>query len=206
MRQPKVSPYGRTGSKRINQAQLRALLGDQVSILGGRVYREPDAVSHWDYDGVTGEMTVSVRLDQHEAVVWALWGPGVLGPNLGVIAPPAEGTEVEVGFPAGDFEGDPVVLSAMSTGAGVPDGDLQVGRLLVVGDEIWLYNGTGTPKALALKEDVDALETFLKKHFDTLLGHTHAALNGPPNTPGTGVVGTGYSVPSATGTSDVKGK
>ena len=64
-------------------------------------------------------------------------------------------------------------------------------------------DGTGAVE-LALKSDVDDLETFLGDEFDTGAGHTHTATGSPP-TSGSGS-GVGFGIPSATGTTVLKGK
>lgn len=65
----------------------------------------------------------------------------------------------------------------------------------------------GTPVALATKADIDALEEFLKDQFDSVsgVGHVHATPSGPTTTMTAGSgSGTGFSVPSASGTTKMK--
>lgn len=75
--------------------------------------------------------------------------------------------------------------------------------LVVEGDEIRLGSADATDP-VALKSDLDALKTFLGKHFDTGAGHTHASVGAPP-TIGTGT-GTGFSIPTLPGATKVNGE
>ena len=68
-------------------------------------------------------------------------------------------------------------------------------------------DGTGAVE-LALKTDVEAVETFLGDQFDTGAGHTHLGGSGAPvgfPVGGSGS-GSGFSVPTPVGTSILKGK
>jgi len=80
-----------------------------------------------------------------------------------------------------------------------------VARVYVKADgTIEIRTHGGAAARLALKSDVDAVAAFLKLHFDTALGHTHAGAGAPPIV-GTGV-GTGFGVPAAAGTNKLKGE
>lgn len=210
-RAPRLGTMGRTGSKRIKGTKLSELVGRQVQIETGRVYREPDEAERWSYVAQTGEFHVSVRMDRHEVVLWALWSPGILGPLFGVMGIPPEGAEVVVGFPDGDYEGDPVILGVTTTGDGLPVADLQDGRLLVMaqqGGEVWAYDGTGTPKALATKDDIDALASHVDQHRHEVQVSPPAFI--PTSVPSNATAGPiGGSIdtsPAAAGTEVLKGK
>lgn len=197
MRRPKLGIRGRTGSARINVAGLRSLLGlDDEG--GGRIELGTIQLfdgesAHWTTTD-EGDVIVSVRMDQGHVELWALWSPLVGGANKGIYLIPAVGTEVVVGFPLGDYEGDPVVLGCLPT-AGVPD-DLDATKVLIVGVEVWVYDGTGTPMPLATLADVQAIQSDLD-------GHSHTYI------PGTGSPATTTLNPSVTapsGTSVLKAK
>lgn len=61
----------------------------------------------------------------------------------------------------------------------------------------------GGANLLALKTDVDNIKTFLGNQFDTAAGHRHVS-GGPPVSGGAGS-GTGYALPTITGTAVLKG-
>jgi phage gp45-like len=132
----------------------------------------------------------------------------------------SEKAEAFVTFTAGG-SGSPLIVATRNedarraVAAALTGGTIAEGETLIFGSPgtpiVYLKaNGTveirlpgGAAVALATKADVDAVATFLKKQFDTALGHTHAALGSPPVV-GTGTVGTGFSVPAAAGTSVLK--
>jgi hypothetical protein len=99
----------------------------------GNVRVDAERGSHY-LTNEDGDLEVHVEIQGHEAGLWCLWSPLVAGAGWGVWFIPNEGTEVIVGFPDGDFSGDPVLLGCMPTG-GIP-GDLAEGRLLVTGPEV----------------------------------------------------------------------
>lgn len=141
--------------------------------------------------------------------------------GIGFYARPAadDRPEAIVLFP-GASAGAPVVVATrnedarkaieavLNAGAGLAEGEAVVygaGALIhIKADgtvEIRTPGGAAVP--LATKADIDAVATFLKKQFDTALGHTHASVGAPP-TAGTGLNGTGFAVPAAAGTLKTK--
>lgn len=136
-------------------------------------------------------------------------------PGIGFAARPPAGTSAEAIVVQVGGANQPAIV-------GLRDEATRAKVSTIVADEAVVYNsvarvyvkadGTieirshaGAAVALATKADVDNVATFLKKQFDTALGHTHAALGAPPVS-GTGVIGTGFVIPAAAGTSKLKGE
>lgn len=169
------------------------------------------------------------RLAQLEGLVGAYGeteaDEGVWFPGLGIRAIPPAGANLEgIGLQVGGSSNHTVLVSVHDSSTKVPGGD-------PVADETVLFNSVAFIKidkdgnitlrakaggtvsiddgagavALALKSDVTAIATELKKQFDIANGHKHAAVGGPPTGVGTGI-GTGYLIPTAVGTTVVKGK
>jgi len=113
----------------------------------GVIRKEEGEAQHWEVNE-DGDLMVSVTMDHHQVPVWALFAPLVGGTNLGVWVIPPEGTEVVVAFPDDDFSGDAVVVGCL---AHTPS-DLTAARVLVMGAEVWVYNGSGTPQPVALAD------------------------------------------------------
>lgn len=170
------------------------------------------------------------RLAQLEGLVGAYGeteaDEGVWFPGLGFRAIPPAGANLEgVAVQVGGASNHTVVVSVHDSSTAVPGGDPVADETIVfnstafikidkdgnitlrakAGGTVSIDDGAGAV-ALALKSDVTALATELKRQFDITLGHKHPALNGPPVNPGTGI-GTGYvTIPVAVGTTVVKGK
>jgi hypothetical protein len=146
--------FGRTGARTLQAAILGRLVQQSGAIPGagielGLVKKEEGETTHWRVNE-DGELEVQVTLDNGLIPVRALWAPLVGGANRGVWLVPAEGTEVVVALPGGDVEGDPVVVGCLGTGTA--PADLTASRVLIMGAEVFVYNGSGTPKRVALED------------------------------------------------------
>lgn len=169
------------------QASLRDLVRTPGMWLTlGVVHVEDGETQHWD-QAENGEIRVSVRLDEHEAPVWAFLS------DIGGIRIPPVGTEVMVAHTGGELEGVGVIIGSIPRVSAAVAEAAATRRVLL--DETWVYEGTGTPEALALKSDVQGV-------VDALDGHKHTYR---PGTGGATTTTLNPSVPGPTGTDRIKG-
>lgn len=119
------------------------------SICVGVVFVENGKTSHWE---LTDEQNiiVSVRLRRGLVPIWALVS------DIGGLRIPDVGTEVVVGHDGG-VEGVGVILGTVPKVTQAIATEAATKRL-IIDNEVWVYDGTGTPVALALKSDVQAVK------------------------------------------------
>lgn len=165
------SRRGRAATKRLDVAQARQLLRDGLVWTGLGVVRlfpgelqhfevvaseEPDVLV--DVELVPGRERLVCRLGIAVGAVWQV--------------PPVD-SEVAVLIPQGDLEADPIIVGVISTPPGILTGS-NVVIMARPGGTVEVYDGSGTPKALAYKEDVEALKDYVSQQFTSAAGHTHA--------------------------------
>lgn len=157
---------GEGRAKKLNAASFRALAasGGSYGILALVELHKGETSHEREEDG---DLYVSVVTHDHEVPLWCLLGALIGGPNRGVWHLPDIGVEVWIGFPGGDYEASPVILACLPSG-GVP-GDMAPGRVLVMGAEVWIYDGTGTPEPVIRRTE--------------FLAHDHPAGMGPTAKP-----------------------
>lgn len=151
-------------------AALRNLVdGGHACLSLARVAKHEGETDFWAVNA-DGDLEIQVVTHQHQAPITAILGP-LFGWRI-----PLEGEEVVVAHAEGDFEGDAVIVAAMSSGD-VP-GDLSPTVMIVrapPGGKVVVHDGAGA-QSLATKQDVQELRDWVAAQFDPNSGHTHKAI------------------------------
>lgn len=113
---------------------------DMVPSVKATVALHEGETSHWEVNA-DGDLQVTCLSHGHSAPITALLGAIVGGKGKGVWVIPPIGTEVLVCFPDGDYEGDAVIVGALSTGS-VPAA-LADGNVVIVGAPVFISDGAG---------------------------------------------------------------
>lgn len=184
---------GGRGAKRINPADLRAIVGDNRMWCSLGVVTESSEDQDSDYyelipgsDGQLKDVLIEVLLVPSNIPITArLKG---IAQGIGVITIPSLGDEVIVDIPDAAVDWMPSIVAVLSTGS-IPNPDGQgpaPRRVLIVADDVLVHDGSGGAEPLVRKSEFDA-------HREWAEAHRHAGLLG-----GTGSVA-GLTSPPATG-------
>lgn len=133
-------------ARRLNIALMRRAFGltegrqlNSVQVQSGRVKIFDGESDYWEIDE-DGCLVISVELDDGDEK-WCEAGPFGGGSTRGLYALPAAGDEAIVVFPEGDDK-DAYLVQTFSTG-NAPEDDLQAGRVLLMGGEVYIYDADG---------------------------------------------------------------
>lgn len=185
----------RHSRRRLDLSAVREALADQRVQVALGVVTDIDADgSHFQLDGE--DLLVELLLMPAETRITARMGICGGGPAAGLWLVPPVGAEVAVLVPEGDLAFGPIIVGVLSSGA-MPEG---VGPTAIVlaspsGGKVVIHDGTGVAKALAYKEDVDALKEAHDNHTHILTLSAASGSGGtgtaaPPATPAPAPVGT----------------
>lgn len=179
------------GAKAMDLSQFADALADGKVWAGvGRVTKFAGETSHFEIIPGDAENLADVMVDvavfpNGEAVACRL------GMSGGVWQIPAEGAQVAILVPMGDYEADPVIVGVLgyprSADIATATGLSATTAVIVVpsGGQLLVHDGAaGDAVPLATKADVQALTDKVNAHADAFLTHTHAtAALGPPVAP-----------------------
>jgi hypothetical protein len=174
-------------------ASLRTLVGEHncMAIVLGQVHVEDGKSTHWELTD-EGNIIVSVLLYAGAIPVWAVLS------DIGGLRIPVVGTEVLVAH-YGGIEGVAVIVGTLPK-VTLAIAEEAATKRLIIDDQVWIYDGMGTPVALALKSDVDAVKSWgdAHVHADPATGWTSTPVIASTPTPD--------PVPTPAGSSIVKGQ
>lgn len=106
------------GTRRLDMSGMRQAMYDRRYWIGVGLVYQPNGEEHWEIDDDIGVLVNVTLMPDGEPLLCRLMGHGEGGTN-GVWRIPPVGSEVIVGIPAGDIQGDTVLLGVLSSG-GVP--------------------------------------------------------------------------------------
>jgi hypothetical protein len=185
-----------------------ALADEKIATLLAHVAVLEGETSHWHVTP-EGHVAVTVKTHRHGVPVTAIM-PTSYGSARGVWGIPDVGTEVAIGFNGGDFEDDAYVLAIY--GHASPS-LLESSRLVIVGDEVHVYDGSGATRPLAFRDEVVSVDSKYATHvhqIDTPLGMSappvSTALPNPGPPPPTFIPGPPLPTLSLPGTQVLKAK
>lgn len=139
----------------------RDMLASEAGVMcfAATVQLHDGETEHWERSA-EGAMTISVVTNQHAVPINAiLKGGGNNGQGFWFI--PSIGTEVLIAFENGDFDGDAYIVGIHGHS---PTG-LQPGTLLVLGDNVEIRSVGGTARALAFKDELEAVDAKYANHI-----------------------------------------
>lgn len=192
------SKRGRAGAKRLDVGQVKDALRDRRLWSGlGVVRLFPGEIEHFSIEtGDEPDVLVDVELmPNRERLVCRL------GIAVGAVwrVPPVD-SEVALLIPQGDLEADPIIVGVISEPPGLLTGS-NVVIMAPAGGTVEIYDGSGTPKELAYKEDLEAFKTVFDAHTHVL---TVAAASGSGGTGTAAIPAT--PAPAPAGTTVLKAK
>lgn len=111
---------GERGSRKLDMSVVREAVRDRRFWVGLGIVFLPDGQdTHWEIDPDVGVLVDVLLMPDQEPLLCRLSGFGQ-GGSAGCWRVPPVGSEVAVGFPGGEINNDPMLLTVLASG-GVPD-------------------------------------------------------------------------------------